>query len=379
MKIAETKEQVVTIPLVDLKAQYIMLKEEIEQAIQNVIDKTNFILGEDVELFEKEFASFSMATYGIGVGSGTEALHLSLLALGIGQGDEVITTSNTFVATVLAISYTGARPVLVDVDPETYNIDTSLIRKVITRKTRAIIPVHIYGQSVDMDPIREIAKEYDLKIIEDACQAHGAEYKGKRVGSIGDIGCFSFYPGKNLGAYGDGGMAVTNDEGIAQKIKMLRNYGSKIKYHHEFKGFNSRLDTIQAAILAVKLKKLEQWNETRRRHARRYNEWLREGDIVTPVEKDYARHIYHIYAIRVKDRDKLLEYLRSKGVFAGIHYPVPVHLLNAYRDLGYKEGDFPVTEKLSREILSLPMYPELAEGQIEYVCKNILYFLNNKG
>jgi dTDP-4-amino-4,6-dideoxygalactose transaminase len=369
-----TRVKIKTIPLVDLKAQYLSIKSEIERAILRVIDNTDFILGKEVELFEKEFASFSEAKYGIGVASGTDALHLSLFALGIGSGDEVITAANTFVATVLAISYVGARPVLVDINPDNYNLDVSLLKKAITKRTKAIIPVHLFGQPADMDSIMKIARRYNLKVIEDACQAHGAEYKGRRVGSIGDIGCFSFYPGKNLGAYGDGGMVLTNDEKIAQKIKMLRNYGSRTKYYHEFKGFNSRLDTIQAAILRVKLKRLDKWIEERRKHAKKYNDLLKGMEVVTPKEEDYAKHAYHLYVIRVKERDRLLEYLKSKRIFAGIHYPVPIHLLDAYRDLGYKRGDFPVTEQITEEIISLPMYPELSEDKIRFVVRSIKEF-----
>ena len=371
---SQTKGRIKTIPLVDLKTQYLSLKPKIDQAIQRVIDNTDFILGKEVELFEKEFASFSEAKYGVGVASGTDALHLSLLALGIGSGDEVITAANTFVATVLAISYTGAKPVLVDINPDNYNLDVSLLKKAITKKTKAVIPVHLFGQPADMDPIMEVAREHNLKVIEDACQAHGAEYKGRRLGSIGDIGCSSFYPGKNLGAYGDGGMVLTNDEEIAQKVRMLRNYGSRIKYYHEFKGFNSRLDTIQAAILRVKLKRLDRWTEKRRKHAKKYNELLRKMEVVTPKEGGYAKHVYHLYVIRVKERDGLLKCLKSKGIFAGIHYPIPIHLLGAYQDLGYKRGDFPVTEQITKEIISLPMYPELKENGIKYIVDNIKTF-----
>jgi len=371
---AKTKGTEKTIPLVDLRAQYLSLKLGIDRAIQRVINDTDFILGKEVKLFEKEFASFSEAKYGVGVASGTDALHLSLLALGIRPGDEVITTANTFVATVLTISYTGAQPVLVDIDQKNYNMDPSLLGKAITKKTKTVIPVHLFGQPADMDPLMEIAREHNLKVIEDACQAHGAEYKGRRVGSIGDIGCSSFYPGKNLGAYGDGGMVLTNNEKIAQRIRMLRNYGSRVKYYHEFKGFNSRLDTIQAAILRVKLKALDKWTKERREHAKRYNELLRGMEVVTPKEEDYAKHVYHLYVIRVKKRDKLLKYLKSKGIFAGIHYLIPIHLSDAYRDLGYKRGDFPVTEQIAREMISLPMYPELKENEIKYIVDNIKAF-----
>jgi len=261
-----------------------------------------------------------------------------------------------------------------DINPDNYNLDVSLIEKAITKRTKAIIPVHLFGQPADMDPVMEIAREHNLKVIEDACQAHGAGYKGRRVGSIGNVGCFSFYPGKNLGAYGDGGMVLTNDEKIAQKIRMLRNYGSRTKYYHEFKGFNSRLDTIQAAILRVKLKRLEQSNDARRKRALRYNELLKNTETIIPKEEDYARHVYHLYVIRVKMRGKLLEYLKSKGILAGIHYPIPIHLLNAYRDLGHKRGDFPITEQIAKEMISLPMYPELKKDEIKYIVDNIKVF-----
>lgn len=372
-----TKGRIKTIPLVDLKAQYLSLKPEIDQAIQRVIDNTDFILGKEVELFEREFASFSETEYGIGVASGTEALHLSLLALGISSGDEVITAANTFVATVLAINYTGAQPVLVDINPDNYNLDVSLIEKAITKRTKAIIPVHLFGQPADMDPIMEIAREHNLKVIEDACQAHGAKYEGKKVGSIGNVGCFSFYPGKNLGAYGDGGIVLTNDEEIVQKIRMLRNYGSRIKYYHEFKGFNSRLDTLQAAILRVKLKYLDEWNRKRIRNALLYNSLLKDvKEVITPQfreDLDFS-HVFHLYVVRVEKRNQLLDFLDKRGIRCGIHYPVPLHFQEAYKDLGYNEGDFPIAEKLSNEILSLPMYPELMEEEIMYVVESAKEF-----
>ncbi len=371
------KERIKTIPLVDLKAQYLNLKPQIDQAIQRVIDNTDFILGKEVELFEREFASFSETEYGIGVASGTEALHLSLLALGISSGDEVITAANTFVATVLGINYTGARPVLVDIDSDNYNLDVSFIENVITKRTKAIIPVHLFGQPADMDPIMEIAREHNLKVIEDACQAHGAKYKGKKVGSIGDVGCFSFYPGKNLGAYGDGGMVVTNDEKIAEKIRTLRNYGSRKKYYHEFKGFNSRLDTLQAAILRVKLKYLDEWNRKRIRNALLYSSLLKDiKEVITPQFREDldSSHVFHLYVVRVEKRDQLLDFLDKKGIRCGIHYPVPLHFQEAYKDLGYKQGDFPIAEKLSKEILSLPMYPELTEEEIIYVVESAKKF-----
>lgn len=356
------------IPFVDLKCQYDSIKDEINIKINEVLQNTHFILGENVEAFEKEFANYCGVKYGVGVASGSDALALSLKAFRISKGDEVITVPNTFIATVDAISRNGAKPVFVNVDPETYNIDVNKIEEKITDNTKAIIPVHLYGQPVDMVQIVKIAREYDLRIIEDACQAHGAEYKGKKVGSLGDIGCFSFYPSKNLGTYGDGGMVVTNDGKIAEEIKMLRNYGQSKKYYHDCIGYNSRLDEIQAAILRVKLKYLDGWNDKRRKHAKLYNELLENvSGIETPIEKDYVKHVYHLYVIRCKDRDELQQYLSSKGVSTGIHYPIPVHLQKAYEHLEYKHGNFPITEKFSKEILSLPMFPELTENEIEVV------------
>lgn len=363
------------IPLVDLKAQLRSIEGEIKEAMGRVMENTAFILGKEVELFEQEFASYTGARFAVGVGSGTEALHLALRALDIGEGDEVITAANSFIATALAISYVGAKPVLVDVEPDTYNMDPSKVKEAITNRTRAIIPVHLYGHPADMDPIMEIAKRYDLKVVEDACQAHGAEYNGTGAGSIGDIGCFSFYPGKNLGAYGDGGLAVTNDKVVAERIRMLRNYGESQKYYHDFKGFNSRLDGIQAAVLRVKLSKLDKWNEERRRNAEIYNEYLKDLNVMIPIEKDYAKHVYHLYVIHVPKRDDLLNYLRSKGIYAAIHYPIPIHLQKAYVDLNYNSGVFPITERYAGEIISLPMFPELTEEQIEYVVSEVKKFL----
>ena len=356
------------IPFVDLKRQYDLIKEEINIKINEVLQNTHFILGENVEIFEKEFANYCGVKYCVGVASGSDALTLCLKALGIGEGDEVITVPNTFIATVDAISRNGAKPVFVDIDTETYNMDVTKIEEEITDKTKAIIPVHLYGQPADMDAIIKIAKKYDLKIIEDACQAHGAEYKGKRVGSLGDAGCFSFYPAKNLGAYGDGGMVVTNNEELAEKIRMLRNYGQSKKYYHDFMGYNSRLDEIQAAVLRVKLRYLDEWNDKRREHAKLYDELLENASgIETPTEKDYVKHVYHLYVMRCKNRDDLQHYLSSKGISTGIHYPIPVHLQMAYKHLEYKQGDFPITEKYSKEILSLPMFPELTDEEIEAV------------
>lgn len=363
------------IPFVDLKRQYDSIKDKVNTRINEVLQNTHFILGENVEAFEKEFANYCGVKYGVGVASGSDALTLCLKALGVNKGDEVITVPNTFIATVDAISRNGAKPVFVDVDPETCNINVTKIEEKITEKTKAIIPVHLYGQPADMDAIIKIAKKYDLKIIEDACQAHGAEYKGKKVGSLGDIGCFSFYPAKNLGAYGDGGMVVTNNEEIAERIGMLRNYGQSKKYYHDFMGYNSRLDEVQAAVLRVKLRYLDEWNNRRREHAKLYNELLEnDSGIETPIEKEFVKHVYHLYVVRCENGDELQQYLSSKGVSTGIHYPIPVHLQRAYQHIGYKQGDFLITEKYAKEILSLPMFPELLNDEIKYVINCIKKF-----
>lgn len=362
------------IKFVDLKKQYKSIKSDVDAAINKVIENTDFVLGDDVEKFEKEFASYCNAKYGVGVGSGTDALHLALLANGIGKGDEVITAANTFIATALAISFTGAKPVMVDVNERNFNIDTKKIEEKITGKTKAIIPVHLYGQSADIGPVLELAKKHNLRVISDACQAHGAGYKGKNIGGYGDAACFSFYPGKNLGCYGDGGMVVTNDKTAAEKLVMLRNYGQKVKYQHLIKGFNSRLDTIQAAVLRVKLKKLDEWNKARRENAKKYNELL-GNRVITPVEEDYAKHIYHLYVIRVKERGGLQKFLDEIGIPTIIHYPIPIHLQKAYSELGYNLGEFPVTEKLANEILSLPMFPELTDEEIVHISDSINKFI----
>jgi dTDP-4-amino-4,6-dideoxygalactose transaminase len=348
------------IPFVDLKAQYQGIKDEVNAAIQHVLDTCQFTLGSEVATFEQEFASYSNAQHGIGVNTGTSALHLSLLAAGIGPGDEVITVPFTFVATVAAIYYTGAKTVFVDIDPQTFTMDVNAIEAAITPKTKAIIPVHLYGQPADMDPILAIAKRHNLVVVEDACQAHGAEYKGKRVGSLGDMGCFSFYPGKNLGAYGEGGMVTTNNPEFTRTIKMLRDWGAEKKYHHILKGYNFRLEGIQGAVLRVKLKYLEDWTEGRRAAAKHYNELLADTGVPTPKEMDYARHVYHVYAIRTKNRSEWQDALNAKEIQNGIHYPFPIHLLPAYSDLGYVAGDFPHAEQAANEVLSLPMYAELS-------------------
>lgn len=365
-----------TIPLVDLKAQYLSISNEIDDAISQVINSTRFILGKEVELFEEEFAAFCNAEYAIGTSSGTSALHLALLACGIGQADEVITTSHTFIATTEAISHVGARPVFVDIDLASYNIDPTKIEEVITPRTRAIIPIHLYGQPAEIGPILDIARKHGLKVIEDAAQAHGAEYKGQRLGALGDAGCFSFYPGKNLGAYGDAGMVVTNNEEIAKSVRLLRNHGRREKYEHLIEGYGYRLDAIQAAILRVKLKHLDEWTEKRRRNAALYDEFLKDTAVVTPKEMDYAKHVYHVYVIRAKERETLRTMLSEQGISSGIHYPIPLHLQMAYKHFGYREGDFPVTEQCASEVLSLPMFPELSERQIRTIAEAIRNFAN---
>jgi len=358
------------ISFVDLKREYAEIGEEVGQAIQRVLKNGYFILGEETEKFEKEFSHYIRTKYGISVNSGSDALSLAIKALGISKGDEVITVSHTFISTVDAIVRNGAKPVFVDIEPETYCIDVTKIEEKITDRTKAIIPVHLYGHPADMEPIMEIAKKYKLFVVEDACQAHGAEYKDKRVGGIGDIGCFSFYPTKNIGAYGDAGMIVTNNEELANKLKMIRNYGSSKKYYHEFVGINSRLDEIQAAVLRVKLKYLDKWNERRKKVAKLYNELLEDFGIVTPIEKEYAKHVYYLYVVRCKDRDKLQQYLSEKGIQTMIHYPVPIHKQKAYFNLGFNI-QLLLTENICNEILSLPMYPGLSEDEVLSIAEGI--------
>ena len=337
-----------------------------------VLDSCQFTLGSEVVKFEEEFAAFSGATIGIGVNTGTSALHLAVLAADIGPGDEVITVPHTFVATVAAIRYAGATPVFVDIDPDSFNMDPRLIEAAITPRTKAIIPVHLYGQAADMDPIVEIARKHGLVVIEDAAQAHAAEYKGRRVGSLGDMACFSFYPGKNLGAYGEGGMVVTDNAEYARTIRMLRDWGAEQKYQHVLKGYNYRLEGIQGAVLRVKLKYLESWTEGRRAAASRYNELLAGSEYSTPAELAHNRHVYHVYAIRTSNRQAVQESLQSQGVQTGIHYPTPVHLLPAHEDLGYRRGQFPHAEAAADEVLSLPMFPELTEAQTSQVADALL-------
>jgi dTDP-4-amino-4,6-dideoxygalactose transaminase len=344
-------------------------------AVGGVLESMELFLGKNVQAFESEFAAYCGTRDAIGLGSGTAALHLALLACGIGPGDEVVTVSHTFIATAEAIMLCGARPALVDIDPKTYTMDVSAIEDSITSKTRAILPVHIYGQPADMDPILALASEHGLAVIEDACQAHGAEYKGERVGSLGDVGCFSFYYSKNLGAYGEAGMCVTSRPEIARRLRVLRDHGSASKYRHSVMGVNARLDEIQAAILRVKLKRLEDWNEARRANARVYNDLLAASPVVTPFEAGHARHVYHLYVIRVQDRDGLRAHLHDAGIGTGIHYPVPIHCQPAWKEAGSGEQVLETTEGCADEVLSLPMYAELTADQIERVVSAVREFV----
>ena len=355
------------IPYVDLKAQYHAIQAEIDAAIKRTLETSQFILGQDVAAFEEEYAAFCHASYAIGVNSGTSALHLAMLAARIGPGDEVITVPFTFVATVAAIEYVGARPVFVDIDGVTYTMDPAQIEAAITERTKAIVPVHLYGHPADMDPIMEIAARRNLIVIEDAAQAHAAEYKGRRVGSIGELGCFSFYPGKNLGAYGEGGAVITSNADYAKIIRMLRDWGQEKRYNHVLKGYNYRMEGLQGAILRVKLRHLEAWTEARRSHARLYDRLLSDTLIQRPTARPESRHVYHVYAVRTPHRDTVRKALADRDIQSGVHYPVPIHLLDAWSNLGYKEGDFPVAEQMAQEELSLPIYPELTHAQIESI------------
>ncbi len=356
------------VPLLDLGAQYRSIREELTPVLQSVLESTAFAGGPFVAAFEKEFAAYCGCEQALGVSSGTSALWLALVGLGVGAGDEVITVPNTFIATAEAISFCGATPVFVDVDPETCTMDSDLLEPAITSRTKAIIPVHLYGQPADMDPILAVARRHGLIVIEDACQAHGAEYKGRKAGTLGDAGCFSFYPGKNLGAYGEAGAVVTNDAELAQKIRMLRDHGQSEKYKHAMIGWNDRMDGLQGAVLSVKLRHLDYWNDARRERAGFYDELLEDLPyIVLPHEAPYARHVYHIFAVRVPERDKLLAILNSQGIGCAIHYPVPIHLQEAYEFLGYRRGSFPVAERIAQEVLSLPMYAEMTIRQLETV------------
>jgi dTDP-4-amino-4,6-dideoxygalactose transaminase len=351
----------------DLVAQHAPLRAEIESAIREVLISGEFVLGCQVAAFEAEFAEYSGVTHGIGVNSGTSALHLALLGAGVGPGDEVIAPAFSFAATIAAIGYTGARPVLVDITPDTFTIDPARIEAAITARSRVIIPVHLYGHPADMDPILDIAARHGLAVIEDAAQAHGAEYRGRRVGSLGDAGCFSFYPSKNLGACGEAGMVLTSRPDLAAAVRSLRNWGQLDQLRHPVRGFNCRMDSIQGAVLRVKLRHLEEWTETRRSHARRYDEVLQSGKIRAPVAKYWARHVYHQYVIRTRARDSVRAALASQGVEARIHYPVALHMLDAWADLGHRPSDFSEAEAAAAEVLSIPVHPELATDDLARV------------
>ena len=360
------------VPFLDLKAHHEPLREQLLAAVTEVIDSSAFAGGPYVAAFEQDFAAYCHCQHAVGVGNGTEAIWLPLLALGIGAGDEVITVPGTFMATAEAITHAGATPVFVDVNERTYTMDPEGLRKALTPRTKAIVPVHLFGQMADMDPILEFARAHGLHVIEDAAQAHGAEYKGRRAGSQGHAASFSFYPGKNLGAFGEAGGVVTNDPDLAQKIRTLRDHGQTRKYHHAVVGWNSRMDGVQAAVLSLKLQRLERGNQLRRAHAARYDEaFAGLEEVITPVAADYARHVYHIYAIRVQERDEVMRRLAEKGIGTGIHYPIPVHLQEAYSDLGYGVGDFPVAEQAAREFISLPMFPELTPEQLEWTIAGV--------
>jgi dTDP-4-amino-4,6-dideoxygalactose transaminase len=365
-----------TIPFLDLKAQYKSIKGEVKKAVEQIFENCAFVGGKEIETFEKNFAEYCQASYCVGVGNGTDALWLTLKAMDIGPDDEVIVPANTFIATAEAISAVGAKPVFVDQDKDTYTINTGEIPARISEKTKAIIAVHLYGQPADMDPILEIAAQHGIKVIEDAAQAHGAEYKGRRIGSIGDAACFSFYPGKNLGAYGDGGAVVTNNQKLADQVRLLSQHGSKVKYSHEITGYNSRLDGIQAAILNVKMNYIEQWTEARRKNASLYRELLKDTEIILPIEKEDVRHVYHLFVVRVKDRDAVQKQLLQRGIQTGIHYPTPIHLTEAYKGLGIPAGTFPISEEYASNLLSLPMFAELTKKQIKEICKALKDIVN---
>lgn len=360
------------IPFVDLKAQYASIRAEVNAAIQGVLDSCQFTLGAEVAALEQEYAKYCQTKHAVGVNSGTSALHLALLVADVKPGDEVITVPFTFVATASAIHYCHAKPVFVDIDPRSFNMDPNRVEAAITKRTRAIMPVHLYGQPADMDPLREVARRHGLALIEDAAQAHGAEYKGRRAGSLGDMACFSFYPGKNLGAYGEAGMVVTDDDEHARKLRMLRDWGAEKKYEHLLKGYNYRMEGIQGAVLRVKMRHIEAWTEARRAHAAQYDKLLAGSGVPTPQVMPDVRHVYHIYAVRTQQRQRWMDALQAQGIQTGIHYPFPVHLLPAYADLGYKAGDFPHSEKAAREVLSLPMFAELTADHCKQVADAVI-------
>jgi dTDP-4-amino-4,6-dideoxygalactose transaminase len=362
------------IPLVDLRAQYALLKPEIGAAIEGVLDSARFILGDAVASFEQGMAAYLSVKHAIGVGSGYDALCLALRAVGVTADSEVILPANTYIATALAVSAIGARPVLVDCEAQTYQVDPALVEPAITSRTKAIIPVHLYGQPADMDAIGAVARAHALPIVEDAAQAHGARFADRACGSLGRAGCFSFYPSKNLGAYGDGGMVVTDDDEVAERMRQLRNYGQRERNDHVLRGVNSRLDSLQAAVLGVKLRHLDQWNGRRAAHAARYSELLAGRGVLVPTIGRGRSHVFHLYVVRSDSRDALRAHLAASGIETGIHYPTPIHLQPAYRDLGYRRGAFPVAEQMSREVLSLPMFPELSPAQIERVAASLAAF-----
>ncbi len=366
------------VPFLNLRLHHEPMRDELRAAIEEVIDSSAFAGGSFVEKFEREFAQFGGANYASGVGNGTDALWFALLALGVGPGDEVITVPSTFMATAEAITFCGARPVFVDIDEETYTMDATQLERVITPRTKAILPVHLFGQMADMDSVMEIARKHGLPVIEDACQAHGAEYKGRKAGTLGEIGCFSFYPGKNLGALGEAGATITNNSELKRKIDVLRDHGQDRKYHHTVVGWNGRMDGIQAAVLSVKLKRLADGNERRRRHARQYADLLAGLDeIILPATAAARLHVFHIYAIRAPKRDELMRALAQQGVSCGIHYPIPIHLQEAYRSLGLMRGAFPVAERCANEFVSLPMFPELTPEQVEAVALAVRAWVEN--
>lgn len=368
----------VQVPYLDLKAQYRSIKPEIDAAVAGVLESCQFALGPEVAAFEQEFAAYCGTSECIALNSGTSALHLALLAAGVGSGDEVLTTPFTFVASVAAILYAGARPVMVDIDPRSFTLDPAAVEAAITPRSKVILPVHLYGQSADMEPISEIARRHKLIVIEDAAQAHGARYKDRPVGSIGDMACFSFYPGKNLGAYGEGGAVTTSNPDYARTIRMLRDWGQDRKYHHILCGYNYRMEGFQGAVLRVKLRHLEAWTETRRAIVRQYNSLLADCDLETPVEMPWARHVYHVYTVRSKNRDHLQATLAETGIQTGIHYPIPVHLQPAYADLGYGPGAFPRAESVAKEVLSLPLYPELSPQAVAQVAEAVKQVVGTK-
>ena len=359
------------VKFLDLRRQYATVKAEVDAAVARVLERTDFILGEDVARFEADFADYLGAGYAVGVDSGTAALELALRALGVGPGDEVIVPANSFIASASAVSFAGATPVFADVDPATYNIDVEAAGGRVTKRTKAIMPVHLYGQPADMDAVLRLAQGHGLAVVEDACQAHGATYKGRRVGTFGHVAAFSFYPGKNLGAYGDAGAVVTDDAQIAERLRVMRNCGQREKYHHIYPAWNHRLDTIQAAVLRVKLRYLDQWNALRRQWAALYDGLLKGANVSTPVALPSVEHIYHLYVVQVEQRDRLQSLLAAEGIATGIHYPVPIHLQPAYAALGHRPGDYPVAESVAARVLSLPLFAELTEDEVRFVAERL--------